>query len=265
MREAVAPGAARALPWVAAGVAAVTVGVGLYVRRATDTPLGVPYPPALGDWSPQADPLLVVAIACFAAAVLVSPRLLSVPRWAFAGAMVSCRGRRLARIPPARAPRGGARVRPCALLESKKSTCPPGRADTLRLLPRRFAELSPRSPCTRRPPAGMLLTLPCSASIPGRDGGAVPRRRIQRPAGVRRRAPVLYERLAAAAPVALPPALLFGAPSADASPPARLCRLAAARELPSLAAGAVLLAFGSFFAWSLLAVGSWAALVRTGR
>ena len=40
--------------------------------------------PLVGNWRPQADPLLAVTIACFAAAVALAPRLLRVPAWAFA-------------------------------------------------------------------------------------------------------------------------------------------------------------------------------------
>ena len=81
-----APRITRALPWVAAAAAVATVVVGLYVRRATDTPLGTPYPPFVGGWLPAAHPLLAVSVACFAAAVVLAPRLLAprVPPWAFA-------------------------------------------------------------------------------------------------------------------------------------------------------------------------------------
>jgi hypothetical protein len=73
------------VPALAGVVAVGIVAVGLYVRRATDTPLGVPYPPALGNWDPRADVLILASVACFAAAVLLVPRLLDprVPPWAF--------------------------------------------------------------------------------------------------------------------------------------------------------------------------------------
>ena len=75
------------LPWAAAVVAFVTIAVGLYVRRVLDEPIGLPYTPLVGSWNPQADPLVVVTMVCFAAAVLLAPRLLALPGAAFAVAM----------------------------------------------------------------------------------------------------------------------------------------------------------------------------------
>jgi hypothetical protein len=64
------------LPWVAATVALATFAVGLYVRRLTDVPLGVPWPPQVGGLAPQAHPLLAVSVLAFTAAVLLGPRVL---------------------------------------------------------------------------------------------------------------------------------------------------------------------------------------------
>jgi hypothetical protein len=74
------------LPVSAGVVAAVTIAAGLYLPRVAGEPLGLPYAPLVGNWGPQADPLLVVSIACFAATVVLAPRILALPPAAFAAA-----------------------------------------------------------------------------------------------------------------------------------------------------------------------------------
>src|SRR4051794_39593039 len=66
----------RWLPHAVFAVGAVTVAVGLIVRRFTNTPIGAPWPPSLGNPDVGIDPLLAVSLAAFAAAVVLAPRLL---------------------------------------------------------------------------------------------------------------------------------------------------------------------------------------------
>ena len=278
MREGIAPIAARALPWAAAAVAAVTVAVGLYVRRATETPLGVPYPPALGDWSPQADPLLLVAIACFAAAVALAPRLLSVPAWAFAAATLGLTlVLRLALAAVSEGTEGWSAVfDPARSFEAKNEYLPAlGALDYgAGFFLDRFAELVPSFPVhAAGHPPGLLLTLHVLGidSAGGMAALCIGVGALSGPLAYVLGRQVLDEhgaRVAALLLVLAPGALLFGATSADAVF-LTLGLLAAwplaARSWPARAAGALLLAMGSFFAWSLLAVGAWAAIVTLRR
>ena len=278
MREGIAPSAAGALPWAAATLAAVTVAVGLYVRRATDTPLGVPYPPALGAWSPEADPLLVVALVCFAAAVLLAPRLLIVPAWAFAAASLGLT--LVLRLALAAADGGTGRwsavFDPARSFEAKHEYLPAlGALDYgAGFFVDRFAELVPSLPVhAAGHPPGLLLTL----HFLGIDSAGwmaalcIGVGALSGPLAYALGRQVLDERGARIAALLLalaPGALLFGATSADAVF-LTLGLLAAwplaARAWPARAAGALLLAAGSFFAWSLLAVGAWAAIVTLRR
>jgi hypothetical protein len=76
-RRAPALATARArLPHAVFALGAVTVAVGLILRRFTDTPIGAPWPPSLGNPDIGADPLLAVSLALFALAVVLAPRLL---------------------------------------------------------------------------------------------------------------------------------------------------------------------------------------------
>lgn len=68
--------ARRWLPHAAFAAGAVTIAVGLIVRRFTDTPIGVPWPPALGNPDPAAHPLLALSLLLFTGAVAFSPRVL---------------------------------------------------------------------------------------------------------------------------------------------------------------------------------------------
>ncbi|MGZ8648054.1 MAG: hypothetical protein ACXW08_05415 [Solirubrobacteraceae bacterium] len=278
MREGIAPIAARALPRAAAAVAAVTVAVGLYVRRATDTPLGVPYPPALGDWSPQADPLLFVAIACFAAAVALAPRLLPVPVWAFAAATLGLTlVLRLALAAVSEGTEGWSAVfDPARSFEAKNEYLPAlGALDYgAGFFLDRFAELVPSFPVhAAGHPPGLLLTLHVLGidSAGGMAALCIGVGALSGPLAYALGRQVLDEHGARVAALLLafaPGALLFGATSADAVF-LTLGLLAAwplaARSWPARAAGALLLAVGSFFAWSLLAVGAWAAIVTLRR
>ncbi len=274
----IAPVAARALPWAAAAVAVVTVAVGLYVRRATDTPLGVPYPPTLGDPSVQAHPLLVVAIGCFAGAVVVAPRLLSLPAWGFAASMlVLTLVLRLALGAASEGTEGWRAVfDPTLSFEAKNEYLPAlGALDYgAGFFLDRFAELVPSFPVhAAGHPPGLLLALHFLEidSAGGMAALCIGVGVLSGPLAYAVGRQVLDERGARIGALLLalaPGALLFGATSADAVF-LTLGLLAAwplaARAWPARATGALLLAVGSFFAWSLLAVGAWAALVTLRR
>ena len=73
--------ARRRLPHAVFALGAATIAVGLIVRRFTDTPLGVPWPPALGNPNLAIHPLLAVSLALFVAAVVLAPRLLDERLW----------------------------------------------------------------------------------------------------------------------------------------------------------------------------------------
>jgi methylthioxylose transferase len=271
----------RAAVPVAAGVVALAVvAVGLYVRRATDTPLGVPYPPALGNWDPRADVLLVVSIACFAAAVLLVPRLLDprVPPWAFGAAALALT--LVLRLALAAGDGGTAEwsrvFDPERSFEAKNEYLPALGALTFGsgFFLDRFAELVPSFPVhVAGHPPGLLLTLHWLGidSPGGMAALCIGVGALSGPLAYLLGRQVLTEPQARIATLLLalaPGALLYGATSADAVFMA-LGLLAAwplaARGWPARSAGAAALALGSFFAWSLLAVGAWAAIVAWRR
>jgi hypothetical protein len=277
---AAAPRITRALPWVAGAAAVVTVVVGLYVRRATDTPLGTPYPPFVGGWLPAVHPLLAVSVLCLAGAVAFAPRLLAprVPPWAFALAAL---GLTLVLRLALAAGRTGTEAwsavfDPARSFEANNEYLPA--LGALDFGPRffldRFAETVPALPVhAAGHPPGLLLTLHALGigSPAGMAALCIGAGALSGPLAYLLGRQVLDERGARVAALLLalaPGALLFGATSADAVY-LTLGLLAAwplaARSWTARAAGAVALAVASFFAWSLLAVGAWAAIVALRR
>src|SRR4051794_20983585 len=114
--DAALAGVRRWLPRAVFAVGAMTVAVGLIVRRFTDTPIGAPWPPSLGNPDVGIDPLLAVSLTAFAAAVVLAPRLLDPRLRPAAVAAILLGGTLVLRLAPA-ARRGGAggpgpRVRP---------------------------------------------------------------------------------------------------------------------------------------------------------
>jgi methylthioxylose transferase len=257
---------------VAAG--AVTVAVGLLAGRR----LGVPRPPFVGGIAPHADPLLVAAIACFAVAVALAPRLLATRASAFAlGLFLVTLVLRLALAA------GGGGIAawwkvfdPARSFEAPNEYLPA--LGALHWGPRffldRFAETVPALPVhVAGHPPGMLLVL--DALGIGSPGGmaalCIGVGALGAPLGYLVARQVLHETAARRAALLLafaPGALLFGATSADAVY-LTLGLLAAwplaARSWAARVTGAVVLAAASLFAWSLLAVGAWAALVALRR
>ena len=266
-----------ALPPAAGVVALATIAVAFYLERAAGEPLGLPDAPFVGNWAPQADPLLVVSIACFAAAVAVAPRLLSVPAPLFAAAsFVLVLVLRLAL-----AAGSGGTAQWSAVFDPAGFEGPNEYLPALGALEfgagfflDRFAELVPALPVhAAGHPPGLLLTLNALGidSPGGMAGLCIGVGALSGPLTYLLARQVLDERRARVATLLFalaPGALLFGATSADAVY-LTLGLLAAwplaARSWTARAAGAVILAGGSLFAWSLPAVGAWAAILTLRR
>jgi hypothetical protein len=255
----------------------VALGIPVVVGRISDAPLGVPHPPFVGKVEPHADPLLAVSVGCFAAAVALAPRLLAARAfgsWVFALTLVL----RLA-LAAGGGGRGGAGIAAWwKVFDPARSYEAPNEylaaLGALHWGPRvfldRFAETVPALPVhAAGHPPGLLLAID---ALGIRSPGALAALCI----GVGAlSAPLTYRlarqlvdergaRIAALLVAFAPGALLFGATSGDAVH-LTLGVLAAwplvARSWAARAAGAVALAVASFFAWSLLAVGAWAAIV----
>jgi methylthioxylose transferase len=248
-----------ALPWAAAAVAAVTLAIDV---------------PFIGHWRPQADPLLAVTIACFAGAVALGPNLLRVRPWVFGAAAF---GLTLV-LRLALAAGGGGTAQWSVMFDQNGFEGPNEYLPALGALDfgagffvDRFAELVPSLPVhAAGHPPGLLLTLHALGidSPGGMAALCIGVGALSGPLVYLLGRAVLDERRARVAALLLalaPGALLFGATSADAV--YLTLGLLAAWPLAAgrRAAGAVALAVASFFAWSLLAVGAWAAIVTWRR
>ena len=265
------------LPPAAGVVALATIAVGLYLQRVAGEPLGLPYAPLVGNWGPQADPLLVVSIVCFAAAVLVAPRLLSLPAPLFAVASFVL----VLVLQLALAAGSGGTAQWSAVFDPATFEGPNEYLPALGALDfgagffvDRFAELVPSLPvhAAGHPPGLLLVLHALGIDSPGGMAGlCIGVGALSGPLTYLLARQVLDERRARVATLLLalaPGALLFGATSADAVY-LTLGLLAAwplaSRSWTARAAGAVILAAGSLFAWSLPAVGAWAAIVTLRR
>jgi hypothetical protein len=263
------------LPWAAAAVAAAVVVAG----RVADTPLGVPHPPFVGNVGPHADALAGVSVLCFAGAVALVPRLLPLRPWAFAAAAFALTLALRLALAAGGGGRGGAGVAawwkvfdPARSYEAPNEYLPALGALTWgpRFFLDRFAETVPALPVhVAGHPPGMLLTLHALGirSPGGMAALCIGVGAVSVPLAYLLGREVLDERRARLAVLLLafaPGALLFGATSADAVY-LTLGLLAAwplaAHSWRARAAGALALAVASLFAWSLLAVGAWAAIL----
>jgi methylthioxylose transferase len=248
-----------AVPLAAAAVAVATIAVDV---------------PFIGHWRPQADPLLPVTIACFAGAVAVAPRLLRLPAWAFGLAVF---GLTLV-LRLALAAGAGGTAQWSVMFDPTGFEGPNEYLPALGALDfgagffvDRFAELVPSLPVhAAGHPPGLLLTLHALGidSPGGMAALCIGVGALSAPLAYLVGRALLDERGARVAALLLalaPGALLFGVTSADAV--YLTLGLLAAWPLAAgrRAAGAVALAVASFFAWSLLAVGAWAALVTWRR
>jgi hypothetical protein len=275
------------MPIVALVAMALTIAAGL-ILDANGVVLGVPLPPFVGGFGVKADPLLVLSVVVFAAAVAVAPRLLDLRARSF---LLATFALTLAlRLVLAAGREGiGAWTEVFDLdrsFEAKNEYLPGLRAlvHGAHFFLDHFAQLVPALPVhAAGHPPGLLLTLhalgistPAGMAALCILGGAaaIP---LTYAAG---RAVIGEERARVAALLAAfsPAMLLFGATSADALfatlgllaawPLAVAGTPRAQPGLRPLLIGAVALAVVSFFAWSLLAVGAWAVLLawrRAGR
>jgi hypothetical protein len=269
---------AVALPrarWITvAAVAVATIAAGLYLARTVGEPLGLPFAPLVGNYRPQVHALLAVSIACFAAAVVLAPRLLDVPAGVFVPATLAMT--LVLRLALAAGSGGTAQwshVFTEGSFEGPNEYLPAlGALDFgAGFFLDRFAELVPSLPVhAAGHPPGLLLTLHALGidSPGGMAALCIAAGALGVPLVYAVGREVLDERGARLATLLLamaPGALLFGATSADAVY-LTLGLLAAwplAARRPVL--GGAALAVGSFFAWSLLAVGAWAAILAWRR
>src|SRR3954468_3335476 len=249
---------------------AATVAVGTALDH-TGTPLGVPNPPFIGGWWPRANPWLFIAIPCFAAAVAATPRILKAPPLVlFAVTLVL-------RLVLAAARQGSwAWQRPFVIGrfgEGQNEYLPSLAA--FRYGPRfvldRFAELVPSLPVhSAGHPPGLLLTMHYLAldSSPRLTAfilfvGAASAPLTYLLATHRFQADVA--KIAGLLAAFAPAMLHFGVTSADAV----YLTLGLLAAIPLLGRrpwlGALALAVVSLFAWSLLAVAAWAAILVLAR
>src|SRR5215207_4508686 len=267
----------RAVPAAAFAAMAVTVAAGLWLARHDGRELGVPFPPFVGRWDPTITLWALAIVALLGLAVWAAPRLLAVGPGAFAlAAFAFTLALRLALGAASRGAGDWSRVFDPAGFEGPNEYLPALTAFRYGsgFFLDRFAELVPALPVhAAGHPPGLLLAMDTfGITTPGRLAAAC----IVGGAAV---APLAYAtaravledrraRLAALLTATAPSVLLFGATSADALYAS--LGLLAAWPLVSArpwqrAAGAVLLALASLFAWSLLAIGAWAALLAWRR
>jgi hypothetical protein len=266
--------ARRALPAAAFAAMAVTAAAGLWLARHDGRELGLPFPPFIGRWDPAATAWALVAAALFALAIWGAPRLLTVRPAAFAAAVfVLTLGLRLALGASSRGADEWARVFDPDGFEGANEYLPALAA--LQYGPGffldRFAELVPALPvhAAGHPPGLLVVMDAFGITTPGRlaalciAGGALVAPlayAVARAVTDDRRA-----RLAALLTATAPSVLLFGATSADALFAALGLLVAWPYAARRPLAGALLLAVASLFAWSLLAIGAWAALLAWRR
>jgi hypothetical protein len=273
-----ASAAARLLPAAVLAGAGLTVAAGLWLARHDGRELGVPFPPFIGRWAPTVSPWALAAAALLGLAVWGAPRVLAMrgaARFAavlFAGTLVL----RLALAAAGRGPEEWSRVFDPAGFEGPNEYLPALAA--LRYGPGvlldRFAELVPALPvhAAGHPPGLLLVMDGLGVATPeGLAALCIGAGALTAPLAYAVGRQVTDERRARLAGLLTavgPSLLLFGATSADALF-ASLGLLAAwplaARRRGARVAGAVALAVASLFAWSLLAVGAWAALLSWRR
>jgi hypothetical protein len=263
----------RALPLAAALVATATVAVGLWLD-ARGTLLGVPHPPFIGAYGPRAHALVWLALPAFAATVALTPRLLRAPPAVLAAALF---GLTLVLRLVLAAARQGTFAWERAFVVGQRGE---GKNEYLPSLaafdhgPRyvldRFAELVPALPVhSAGHPPGLLLTMHWLSldSAPRLAWFCLLVGALSAPLAYALGRRVLDERgarLAGLLTALSPAALHFGATSADAVF-LTLGLVAAVALLARPLVGAIVLAVVSLFAWSLLAVGAWAAILLLSR
>ena len=277
-RPSGSPARWRASTLVPVALALVAVGTVAYgVSRDLDgVVLGAPHPPFIAAWDPRSHPAGWVAVALLAASVLGAPRLLSMRVSPAVFALATFAGTlalRLALAALRDGPTAWSRVfdltRSGEARNEYLAGLPALRYGTHLFLDR-FAELVPSLPVhvAGHPPGLMVVIGELGADTPARLAAlCIVAGAASAPltyALARNLVPEWTARVAAILTGMAPGALQYGATTADALF-LTLGLLAAwpltSRRRSSRVAGALMLAVGSFFAWSLLAVGAWAALV----
>ena len=270
-----ARGLRRLVPWAVAGVAVAWIALGL-VLDARGTVLGTPLPPFNVAWQPRlAEPAwLAATVVLFALAVVLAPRVLAArihPLAFAAGLLAFTLALRLALA----AARAGTQVYDRVFDYTRNGYAKNeylGALDALTYgtgyLLDRFAELVPALPvhAAGHPPGILLAIAWLDLDTPGRLAAAcIAAGALAVPLTYAIGRELLAERDARAAALLMalaPGGLIFATTSADAlylGLGALAAWPLAARGLAARALGAVALAVGTLFAWSLLAVGAWAA------
>jgi len=271
----------RYVPAAVFAVLGAAVLVGL-ILNATGSELGTPVPPLIGQPEFGVHWLIAPAVALFAGAVWVAPRLLTLSTpWFLAAATAGTLVLRLALQAGGDGPGEWDRIfDPDGSFEGPNEYLPALIA--LRYGPDifldRFAEVVPALPVhAAGHPPGLLLTMDFLgiASSQGLAALCIFAGALATPLVYLVGRELLDEpraRVAALALVFSPVALLFGATSADGL--FMTLGLLAAWPLATwrttgtwgrLAGGAAALALVSFFAWSLLAIPAWAAVIAWRR
>ena len=269
--------AARLVPTATVAALAATVVAGLWLARARGHELGLPYPPFIGRLAPAVTPWAIVAAGLVAALVAAAPRLLRLPPAGFAAAiLVLTLGLRLALGAASHGPGEWARMFALDGFEGPNEYLPalPALRDGAGVFLDRFAELVPALPVhAAGHPPGLLLVmhwlgldtpraLAWLCILAGASSAplayALGRALLDEPRA----------RIAGLLTGAAPSLLLFGVTSADAVYAA--IGLLAAWPLVSPRTGtrllgAAALALASLFAWSLLGIGAWAAIIAWRR
>lgn len=264
----------HATPLAAATIAALTVAVGLW-EDGHGRLLGVPHPPFIGGWNPQATLWLALALACFVAAVALVDPLLRLKGWAFAAATFALT--LVLRVVLFASRNGGDFDRALAVLprgEGKNEYLPtlPAFDYGTRFVLDRFAELVPALPVhSAGHPPGLVITmhflglntgtrLAWFCIVVGALATPLTYALAKRLLNDERSA-----RLAGILMAFSPAILQYGAVSPDAVY-LTLGLLAAIPLLSGrLVLGAIALAVVVMFAWSLLAIGAWAAILVLAR
>src|SRR3954470_18153785 len=253
---------------MAAMAATVVIGLSL---DASGSQLGVPHPPFIGAYGPQANVLELVTIPCFVAAVALVPHLMRLKPARFAAALYATT---LVLRVTLNTGRGGTNQLDRALFVGPKGE---GKNEYLPSLaafdygPRfvldRFAELVPSLPVhSAGHPPGLLLVMHylsldtsprLTAFILFVGAASAPLTYVL----AKRLFDAEVAKVAGLLAAFAPAMLHFGATSADAVY-LTLGLLAAIGLLgPRPWIGALALAVASLFAWSLLAIAAWAAIL----
>jgi len=261
--------AAPLLPWAGAVVAFATVVVGT-ILDANGTPLGVPNPPFIGAYGPRANLWLLAAVPCFAGAVALVPWLLKTRPAVLAAALfVITLVLRLVLAAARQGPYAWHRafdVLPRGEGKNEYLPAMPAFDYGPRFVLDRFAELVPALPVhAAGHPPGLILTMHYLQLDTARKLAwfCIVVGALSAPFAYALGRQLFDERAARVSGLLMafsPAALHFGATSADAVY-LTAGLVAAALLVKRRLMGAVALAIASLFAWSLLAVGAWAAIL----